>query len=295
MTELAIGVIGAGGRMGTTVVQEIVDTEGCALAAAAEAPGHSAIGRDAGEVAGLGALGVSIGADPAAVFGRAEAVIEFALPEATARHVGLAARAGTAHVIGTTGFGAAHEAAIAEAGGSVPVVVAPNMSLAVNILFALTRQVASLLDDRFDIEIVEMHHKHKVDAPSGTALGLGRAAAAGRGGRSRRGFADGAPRPYRRARARRHRLRGPARRRRGGRSHGGLRHRGRTAGARPQGVLAAHLLARRGPCRAVDAGPGAGGLHDGRRAGAVTRRRRERAAPPAYSAAARPAAASRVP
>ena len=181
MTELAIGVIGAGGRMGTTVVQEIVDTEGCALAAAAEAPGHSAIGRDAGEVAGLGALGVSIGADPAAVFGRAEAVIEFALPEATARHVGLAARAGTAHVIGTTGFGAAHEAAIAEAGGSVPVVVAPNMSLAVNILFALTRQVASLLDDRFDIEIVEMHHKHKVDAPSGTALGLGRAAAAGRG------------------------------------------------------------------------------------------------------------------
>ncbi len=181
MADLAIGVIGAGGRMGATVVAEIAETEGCALAAAAEAPGHPAIGRDAGEVAGLGALGVRIGADPAAVFARAEAVIEFALPEATARHAALAAQARTAHVIGTTGFSAAQEAAVARAGDAVPVVLAPNMSLAVNVLFALTRQVAALLDDRFDIEILEMHHKHKVDAPSGTALALGRAAAAGRG------------------------------------------------------------------------------------------------------------------
>ncbi len=181
MADLAIGVIGAGGRMGTTVAREIFETDGCVIAAAAEGPGHPAIGRDVGEVAGLGTVGVSIGADPAAVFERAAVVIEFALPEATARHAALAAQARTAHVIGTTGFSAEHEAAIAEAGKTAPIVVAPNMSLAVNILFALTRQVASLLDDRFDIEIVEMHHKHKVDAPSGTALGLGRAAAAGRG------------------------------------------------------------------------------------------------------------------
>ncbi len=181
MADLAIGVIGAGGRMGATVIQEIFETDGCVLAAAAEAPGHEAIGRDAGEVAGLGVLGVSIGAESQAVFERADAVIEFALPEATARHAGLAAQARTAHIIGTTGFSAGQEATVREAGRAVPLVIAPNMSLAVNILFALTGQVAGLLDERFDIEIVEMHHKHKVDAPSGTALGLGRAAAAGRG------------------------------------------------------------------------------------------------------------------
>ena len=179
--DLAIGVIGAGGRMGTTVVQEVFETDGCVLVAAAENAGHPTVGRDAGEVAGLGALGVAIGEDAASVFERAEVVIEFALPEATARHVVIAGESGTAHVIGTTGFSADQEAIIRKAGEAAPVVVAPNMSLAVNILFALTKQVAGLLDDRFDIEIVEMHHKHKVDAPSGTALGLGRAAAAGRG------------------------------------------------------------------------------------------------------------------
>ena len=181
MADLAVGVIGAGGRMGMTVVQEVFETEGCTLVAAAESAGHPAMGRDAGEVAGLGALGVSIAGDAAAVFARADVVIEFALPEATTRHVAIAGETGTAHVIGTTGFDTDQEAVIQIAGKTAPVVVAPNMSLAVTILFALTKQVAGLLDERFDIEIVEMHHKHKVDAPSGTALGLGRAAAAGRG------------------------------------------------------------------------------------------------------------------
>lgn len=124
---------------------------------------------------------VTVVDDPAALFQTADAVVEFSIPAATIAHSGLAAAAGCIHVIGTTGLDADQEAALARAGEVVPVVYAPNMSLAVNVLFALTRQVASLLDEDFDIEIVEMHHRNKVDAPSGTALGLGRAAAAGRG------------------------------------------------------------------------------------------------------------------
>ncbi len=181
MADLEIGVIGAAGRMGAAVVREISGTEGCVLVAAADDAGHPALGEDAGARAGLGALGVPIGDDPARVFERSGVVIEFSLPDATARHAAMAGAAATPHVIGTTGLDAAQERAVRDAAASAPIVLAPNMSLAVNILFALTRQVAGILDDRFDIEIVEMHHKHKVDAPSGTALGLGRAAAEGRG------------------------------------------------------------------------------------------------------------------
>ena len=180
MADLAIGVIGAGGRMGSAVIREIAETEGCALAAAAETPGHPAVGSDAGAAAGLAPLGVGIGDDAEAVFAAAAAVVEFSAPEATAAHAVLAGASATAHVIGTTGLGPAEEEALRRAGERAVLVAAPNMSLAVNVLFALTRQVAGLLDDRFDVEIVEMHHKHKVDAPSGTALGLGRAAAEGR-------------------------------------------------------------------------------------------------------------------
>lgn len=181
MADLEIGVIGAAGRMGAAVVREISGTEGCILVAAADDAGHPALGEDAGARAGIGALGVPIGDDPARVFERSSVVIEFSLPDATARHAAMAGAAATPHVIGTTGLDAAQERAVRDAAASAPIVLAPNMSLAVNILFALTRQVAGILDDRFDIEIVEMHHKHKVDAPSGTALGLGRAAAEGRG------------------------------------------------------------------------------------------------------------------
>ena len=181
MADLEIGVIGAAGRMGAAVVREISGTEGCVLVAAADDAEHPALGEDAGARAGLGALGVPIGDDPARVFERSSVVIEFSLPDATARHAAMAGAAATPHVIGTTGLDAAQERAVRDAAASAPIVLAPNMSLAVNILFALTRQVAGILDDRFDIEIVEMHHKHKVDAPSGTALGLGRAAAEGRG------------------------------------------------------------------------------------------------------------------
>ncbi len=180
MADLRIGVVGAAGRMGSTVVRQVTMTDGCVVAAASEIPGSDAIGRDAGEVAGCGALGVKIVDDAASLFDKVDAVIEFSIPAATTAHVARAAEAGCIHIIGTTGLSPEQEAVLKTAGEKTTVVYAPNMSLAVNILLALTRRVAAMLDDDFDIEIVEMHHRHKVDAPSGTALGLGRAAAEGR-------------------------------------------------------------------------------------------------------------------
>ncbi len=181
MADMRIGVVGAAGRMGATIVRQVTETVGCAVVAATEIAGSSALGRDAGELAGIGSLGVKITDDPAAMFGAVDAVIEFSAPASTVANAARAAETGCAHVIGTTGLDAGQEQALRKAAEKTAVVYAPNMSLAVNILFALTRQVAKMLDDDFDIEIVEMHHRHKVDAPSGTALGLGRAAAAGRG------------------------------------------------------------------------------------------------------------------
>ena len=176
-----IGVMGSGGRMGQMLVREIAATPGCAVVGGTEAPGSDKIGRDLGEVAGLGALNARIVADPAAVFAAADAVIDFTAPKATVAHAGLAAATGKILVIGTTGLTEADDKAVAEAAKRATIVRAPNMSLAVNLLLALTEQVASRLGPEYDIEIVEIHHRHKVDAPSGTALALGGAAAKGRG------------------------------------------------------------------------------------------------------------------
>jgi 4-hydroxy-tetrahydrodipicolinate reductase len=181
MSELSIGLVGAAGRMGQALVRRIAATDGCRLAAAIEQAGHDAIGQDAGALAGIGESGVAIGEDAAALFAASDAVIEFSSPAATAAHAALAAEAGTAHIIGTTGLDAGETAAVEAAAEKACIVWAPNMSVGVNLLFALTRRAAQVLGDDYDIEIVEMHHRHKVDAPSGTALGLGRAAAAGRG------------------------------------------------------------------------------------------------------------------
>ena len=181
MAEVRIGVVGAAGRMGRMLVKEIAEQDGTALAGATEGPGNEALGKDAGELAGVGALGVTLGDDPAEMFATADAVIDFTSPAATLAHAALAAQGRTPFVIGTTGFKKDQEAELGKAARHAPIVWAPNMSLGVNLLFALTEQVAAALDDDFDIEIFEIHHKHKVDAPSGTALGLGRAAAAGRG------------------------------------------------------------------------------------------------------------------
>jgi 4-hydroxy-tetrahydrodipicolinate reductase len=181
MADLNIGVVGAAGRMGAAVIRQVAETDGCAVVAASEVAGSSAIGLDAGELAGLGAIGVAVSDDAAKLFSTADAVIEFSTPLATIDHAAIAAEHKRIHIIGTTGLEPEQDSALRAAANRAVIVRAPNMSLAVNILFALTRQVAALLGDEFDIEIVEMHHRHKVDAPSGTALGLGRAAADGRG------------------------------------------------------------------------------------------------------------------
>lgn len=181
MSDVQIGVVGCGGRMGQTLVRIVTATEGGVLAGASEAEGHPAVGKDAGAVAGIDPLGVTISDDPAAVFDACDVVIDFTVPAASARHARLAFESKTALVLGTTGLDDDQADKVEEAAAVAPVVWAPNMSLGVNILFALTERVARALGDDWDIEIVEMHHKHKVDAPSGTALGLGRAAAAGRG------------------------------------------------------------------------------------------------------------------
>ncbi len=177
---MKIGIVGCGGRMGRMLAAAVLDAEGCTLAGGTERPGSDAIGRDLGELIGRGSLEAMITEDAIRLFELSDAVIDFTAPAATALHAGLAAETHTALIVGTTGLSAADEAALKTAAARVPVVYAPNYSVGVNVLLALTERAAAILGDDYDIEIVEMHHRHKVDAPSGTALGLGRAAAAGR-------------------------------------------------------------------------------------------------------------------
>src|SRR6266849_2076685 len=149
---MKIAIAGAAGRMGQMLIRQIAHTEGCSLAGAIEGAASNALGRDAGEVAGVGAKGVKIVSDAPAAIGAADVVIDFTVPAA-----------------------AVHEAA-----KKVPIMWAANMALGVNILLALVEKTAAMLDPSYDIEVLEMHHRHKIDAPSGTALALGRAVAAGR-------------------------------------------------------------------------------------------------------------------
>src|SRR5882762_4254490 len=181
MSDMRLIVVGAGGRMGRTLISAIAATNGVALAGALEAAGSVMIGRDAGELAGLGANGVQVTAELAPLLAKADGLIDFTVPAATVAFADSVARSGRVHIIGTTGLSAADENLIAEAAKRAVIVKSGNMSLGVNLLAALTRRVAKALDEDFDIEILEMHHNRKVDAPSGTALMLGRAAAAGRG------------------------------------------------------------------------------------------------------------------
>ncbi|MGR0187052.1 4-hydroxy-tetrahydrodipicolinate reductase [Azospirillum aestuarii] len=178
---MKIGVVGCAGRMGQMLVREIAATPGCTLAGGTERVGGPALGKDIGTLAGLEPLGVVAIDDAAALFAEADAVIDFTSPEASVRHAALAAQSQTVLVIGTTGIGPAQQDPIAQAATHTPIVQSPNMSLGVNLLLALVEQVGRALGDDYDIDILEMHHRNKVDAPSGTALGLGRAAAAGRG------------------------------------------------------------------------------------------------------------------
>jgi 4-hydroxy-tetrahydrodipicolinate reductase len=180
LSELKIAVMGVAGRMGRELVRAAMSQPGCTVVGGIERDRSEAIGQDIGTLAGLGPIGVNVTSDALELIARSEAILDFTSPAATVEFAGLAANARIVHVIGTTGLSDSDEAAIAAAGRHATIVKAGNMSLGVNLLTAITRRVAQALDAEFDIEIVEMHHKHKVDAPSGTALMLGHAAAAGR-------------------------------------------------------------------------------------------------------------------
>jgi 4-hydroxy-tetrahydrodipicolinate reductase len=180
-SEMRVIVAGAGGRMGRTLIHASAASKGLTLVGAVEAVGAAVIGRDAGELAGLGPNGVKVVSDLAPLLKNADGLIEFTIPAATLAFAELTAAAGLVHVIGTTGHSAEEENVIAAAARRARIVKSGNMSLGVNLLAALVKRVAKTLDEAYDIEILEMHHAKKIDAPSGTALMLGRAAAAGRG------------------------------------------------------------------------------------------------------------------
>jgi 4-hydroxy-tetrahydrodipicolinate reductase len=183
---MKIGVLGAAGRMGRLIAADLWAREqagaGVSLAGLGLRAGDTRNGQTAAEALQLMGCPVTVSDDPAAVFAAADVVIDFTLPEATERHLALAVETATPVVIGTTGLSAAQEAALDQAAKSIGVILAANTSLGVNLLLDTVRRVAGALPaSKFDIEIVEMHHGRKLDAPSGTALALGRAAAAGRG------------------------------------------------------------------------------------------------------------------
>lgn len=187
MSDLKLVVVGAAGRMGQALIRAITKKDGvvlhgAVLHAAVERKGAPQIGMDAGEVAGIGHIGVPITDDPLRAFAHADGVLDFTIPAATTEFAAFAAQARIVHIIGTTGCTADDDAKILAAARHATIVKSGNYSLGVNILAALTEKVARALGaSDFDIEILEMHHKHKVDAPSGTALLLGEAAAKGRG------------------------------------------------------------------------------------------------------------------
>ncbi|HKG00311.1 MAG TPA: 4-hydroxy-tetrahydrodipicolinate reductase [Xanthobacteraceae bacterium] len=181
MSDMRLIVAGAGGRMGRTLVRAMAETPGLVLAGATEAAGSPLIGEDSGVLAGLPANRVPLVSEVKPLTIAADAIIDFTAPAATTALAALAAETNIAHIIGTTGLSASDEAKIKDAARRAIIVKSGNMSLGVNLVAALARRVAKALDDDFDIEILEMHHNKKVDAPSGTALLLGRAAAEGRG------------------------------------------------------------------------------------------------------------------
>ncbi|MCW5699899.1 MAG: 4-hydroxy-tetrahydrodipicolinate reductase [Rhodospirillales bacterium] len=178
---MRIGIVGCAGRMGRMLVQTVMDADGVTLSGGTEMPGHPLLGEDVSVQAGGAPSGTQMGSDPDALFAASDVVIDFTVQALARLHADLAARHGVSLVIGTTGLQPSDNEGIAAAAKVVPVVQAANMSVGVNLLLGLTRQVAAILGDDYDIEIVEMHHRHKVDAPSGTALALGHAAASGRG------------------------------------------------------------------------------------------------------------------
>ncbi|PYN37678.1 MAG: 4-hydroxy-tetrahydrodipicolinate reductase [Candidatus Rokuibacteriota bacterium] len=174
-------VAGAAGRMGNRIIACLAGQSDLRLVAALEAPGHAALGRDAGELAGISKAGVSVGADAGAEVTRERVLIEFSVPEASLAHLRLVAQAGARAVIGTTGFSPAQRAEIGELAKRAAILMSPNMSVATNVAFKLLATMAKALGDEYDVEITEIHHRFKKDAPSGTALRMAEVVAAALG------------------------------------------------------------------------------------------------------------------
>lgn len=182
MTNLpGIVITGATGRMGQMLVRLVTASDKMRLVGCVERAGAPTVGRDIGEVIGSGPLGVTVTDDPLEAFAKAQAVIDFTTPAATVEFAALAAQARCVHVIGTTGMEKEHIAKLEPAARHAVIIRAGNMSLGVNLLVRMTQKIAAALDEDWDVEVVEAHHRMKVDAPSGTALMLGQAAADGRG------------------------------------------------------------------------------------------------------------------
>jgi 4-hydroxy-tetrahydrodipicolinate reductase len=177
---MRVAVAGAAGRMGRTLIEGVLESGDLALGAALEAPGQPQLGKDAGEPLGT-PCGVILTADVAAAVAAADCLIDFTAPKATLAHLDACVGARRSAVIGTTGFTAEDKARIAAAARAIPVAMAPNFAVGVNVTFKLAEVAARILGDAYDVEIVEAHHRHKVDAPSGTALRLGEAVAAALG------------------------------------------------------------------------------------------------------------------
>lgn len=176
-----IAITGASGRMGQMLITQVTASDRMRLVGAIERPGHVWVGQDIGVAMGGAPLGVTVTDDPLEAIAPAQAIIDFTAPQATLEFAALAAQARAVHVIGTTGMSEDEIAALEPAARHAVIVRAGNMSLGVNLLTQLTKRVAAALDEDYDIEIIEAHHNQKVDAPSGTALMLGEAAAEGRG------------------------------------------------------------------------------------------------------------------
>ncbi|MBF0434607.1 MAG: 4-hydroxy-tetrahydrodipicolinate reductase [Magnetococcales bacterium] len=181
MAQVDIAVLGAAGRMGRMLVTAVSQVTGLRLVGATEQDGSPFLGRDAGEVAGIGPVGVAIGSQIHDGFAAGRVAIDFTLPQATRNHLQRAVEHHTGLVVGTTGLTEGDVQQLTRAAQDIPIVFAPNFSIGVNLMFKVAAQVASTLGETYDIEIIEAHHRHKVDAPSGTALGLGRAVAGAMG------------------------------------------------------------------------------------------------------------------
>ncbi|WKJ89411.1 4-hydroxy-tetrahydrodipicolinate reductase [Methylomonas montana] len=176
-----VAVVGASGRMGLCLLKAALAAENAELTVAVSRPESLAIGKDAGELAGLAAAGITVGDDLAALTDRFDVLIDFTRPDASMNYIDICRQAGKKVVIGTTGYNDAQKAAIAEAAKGVAIVIAPNFSVGVNLSLKLLEMTAKVMGDYTDIEVIEAHHRHKVDAPSGTALRMGEVVAAALG------------------------------------------------------------------------------------------------------------------